>query len=183
MGDHREQGYKQSKPLIMFLSNQRKEKKEVVPNIIVMKMGEKLNALTAKFAAYLQHKTNLLNEKTRWFLFVVFVIGTTSLSCFIIYKTITEPAIQGGPTTGIKKPGYILNQGTKLLSSKMISYRTVLDLERMIDSLEKKGNRRFLDSLLYSNPGLADTLKILESIFKKQTKETLWKRKQLPPNY
>ena len=40
MGDHREQGYKQSKPLIMFLSNQHKEDKEVVPNIIVMKMGE-----------------------------------------------------------------------------------------------------------------------------------------------
>lgn len=167
----------------MFLSNHNKQKKEVEPNLIVMKMGEMLKALAVKLAAYLQHKTNLLNAKTSWFLFVAFVIGTTSLSCFIIYKTITEPAIQSGQITGIKKPGYILNQGTKLLSSKMISYQTVLDLERMIDSLEKKGNRRFLDSLLHSNPGLADTLKILESIFKKQTKETLWKRKQLPQNY
>lgn len=167
----------------MFLSNRKKEKGDLKKNVIDNKIYDKVKAIAATFADYLQYKTNLLKAKTRWVLLVAFVIGTTSLSCFIVYKTLTEPATQSGQITVIKKPGYIINSGAKLLSSKMIGYQTVLDIERMIDSLEKKGNRRFLDSLLYSNPGLLDTLKILESLFKKQQKETPWKRKRLLQNY
>jgi hypothetical protein len=166
----------------MFLLSKHDKQKESAKGLMLSKMVAKVEAELRIFAGYLQAKTNRLSTKGRAVIFFAFSILSASLATYQIISSLLKPAGTILIITPVSKPLYSTKTGEEGLRSKtsfsVKDYKKITDFESYLDNLNTSFlGRKARDNIFKNRNHLLDTLKLLETIFIKREKDTLWKRK------
>ncbi len=166
----------------MFLLFKRRKTKQFDTGSALGKLVIKINAVLKVWAIYLQKRTSRETVKTKVVKLVGFVIVAVALNIYLIAASLINTKNNALLVTRIVIPDNIIKRAQqeskvqKLLMQK--DYKKIFDLNQHLDNINQtiKGKELY-DTLVKMRPGLIDTLKLLENIYLKQQKETLWKRK------
>jgi hypothetical protein len=166
----------------MFLLSKHDKQKERAKGLMLSKMAAKGEAELRIFAGYLQGKTNRLSTKGRAVIFIAFSILSASLATYQIISSLLKPAGTIIIITPLSKPLYSTKTGEEGLRTRgslsLKDYKKITDFKSYLDSPNTSFlGRKARDNIFKNRKDLLDTLKLLETIFIKREKDTLWKRK------
>ncbi len=160
----------------MFLSFRHKAKQKQhaendVQDRIANSMVHKCIRAQERCATYMQHQTEKLSSRIKKLLLVMFFLSSGGYSLYLIAESLKSHKGKFFSVTPIKVPEYMDKAGDENTKAPVIvskdEYERIHRFKLFMDSLAKNSSgKRLYDSILFSRPGLMDSLMMIQEMYK-----------------